>query len=104
MQKFLITRTIPGVGAFTPEQIRAVAKESCRVLRELGTQIQWMESYVTQDTMTCVYLATDAALIFEHARRGGFPADRVESISYIVDSTTADGSVWHAGATQPAAA
>lgn len=94
MQKFLITRNIPGVGSFTPAQIRDVARESCRVLRELGTQIQWMESYVTADTMTCVYLASDAELVYEHARRGNFPADKVESISYIVDSSTADGSVW----------
>ncbi len=104
MQKFLITRTIPGVGSFTPEQIRNVAKESCRVLNELGTQIQWIESYVTQDTMTCVYLASDADLVYEHARRGNFPADKVESIAYIVDSSTADGSVWKDANNQLAAA
>lgn len=101
MPKFLIEREIPGVGKLTPEQLTKVAQKSCGVLRELGPEIQWVQSYVTGDKITCVYLAPDAELIREHARRGGFPANRVEMITAIIDPTTAEGALWESA---PAAA
>ena len=90
MPKFLIDRDLPGAGRLTPQELAAISQTSCGVLRELGPDIQWVESYVTGDRITCVYVAPDAALIREHARRGGFPADRVEEIVAVIDPTTAE--------------
>jgi hypothetical protein len=101
MPKFLIERELPGAGRLTPEQLTAVARKSCDVLRGLGPEIQWVQSYVTADKITCVYLAPDAELIREHARRGAFPANGVEIITAIIDPTTEDGALWHSA---PAAA
>jgi hypothetical protein len=94
MPKFLIEREIPGAGNLTPEQLTRVAQKSCGVLRELGPEIQWVQSYVAGDKVTCVYIAPDEELIREHARRGGFPANRIEMIASIIDPPTADGSLW----------
>lgn len=94
MPRFLIERNIPGLGDFTPEQLTHVSQKSRGALAELGPQIQWVQSYVTGDKMTCVYLAPDADLVREHARRGGFPADRVDEVLSIVDPLTADGARW----------
>jgi hypothetical protein len=94
MPKFLIEREIPGASRLTPEQLTAVAQRSCGVLRELGPEIQWVQSYVNGDKITCVYIAPDAELIREHARRGAFPCDRVTPIAAIIDPTTADGALW----------
>ena len=90
MPKFLIEREIPGAGKLTPEQLVKVAQKSCGVLRELGPQIQWVQSYVTNDKITCVYIAPDAELIREHARRGGFPADRISRVSRKISPLTAE--------------
>lgn len=98
MPKFLIEREIPGAGKLTPEQLVRVAQKSCGVLRELGPQIQWVQSYITGDKITCVYIAPDAELIREHARRGGFPANRVEMITMIIDPTTEEGALWESAA------
>jgi hypothetical protein len=101
MPKFLIEREIPGAGKLTADQLTAVARRSCGVLRELGPDIQWVQSYVTGDKITCVYLAPDAGLIREHARRGAFPATGVEMITAIIDPTTEEGALWQSA---PAAA
>jgi len=90
MPKFLIERNIPGAGALTPEQLQGISQKSCSVLRSLRPQIQWIQSYVTDDKVTCVYIAPDAELIREHARQGGFPADAVLEIKTIIDPTTSE--------------
>ena len=96
MPMFLIEREIPGASNLAPEKLVSVAKKSCGVLRELGPAIQWVHSYVNGDKITCVYIAPDAELIYEHARRGGFPANRVEMITSIINPTTEEGSLWRA--------
>ena len=90
MPKFLIERNIPGAGQLTAEQLQGISQTSCGVLRSLGPQIQWVQSYVTADKVTCVYIAPDAELIREHARLGGFPADAVLQIHTIIDPTTSE--------------
>jgi predicted Rdx family selenoprotein len=89
--KFLIERNIPGAGSLTPEQLLGISQKSCSVLRNLGPQIQWVQSYVTDDKIVCVYIAPDAELIREHARQGGFPADAVLQVRTIIDPTTSEG-------------
>ena len=90
MPKFLIERNIPGAGKLSPEQLQGISQKSCSVLRGLGPQIQWVQSYVTDDKITCVYIAPNAELIREHASLGGFPADAVLEVKRIIDPTTAD--------------
>jgi Protein of unknown function (DUF4242) len=90
MPKFLIEREIPGAGALTPAQLQGVSEKSCSVLRGLGPQIQWLHSYVTGDKIYCVYIAPNAELVREHARQGGFPANRVSEIVTVIDPTTAE--------------
>ena len=90
MPKFLIEREIPGAGLMSPQQLQAVSQKSCSVLRNLGPQIQWVQSYVTGDKIYCVYIAPDEQMIREHARQGGFPANRVSEIKTIIDPTTGD--------------
>ncbi len=91
MPKFLIERELAGAGKLSPEELQAVSQKSCGVLRGLGPQIQWVESYVTDDKIYCVYIAPDAELIRRHAEQGGFPADRVSEIRRMIDPTTAEG-------------
>jgi hypothetical protein len=91
MPKYVIERSIPGIGAASAEELRAVSQKSNGVLAELGPGVQWVQSYVTGDKMYCVYNADDAGLVHEHARRGGFPADSVEQVRVVVDPTTAEG-------------
>ena len=99
MPRFLIEREIPDAGALSPAELRAIAEKSCAVLRDLGPTIQWVQSYVTEDKITCVYLAPNAELVREHARRGGFPADRVLEVAAVIDPTTAEsGMLSEAGA------
>ncbi|MFI5955073.1 DUF4242 domain-containing protein [Cryptosporangium sp. NPDC051539] len=90
MPKFVIEREIPGLGASSPEELRAVSQKSRAVLDELSPHVQWVQSYVTDDKMYCVYVADDAELVREHARRGGFPADRVTAVRTTIDPTTAE--------------
>jgi len=90
MPKFLIEREIPGAGSMPPEQLQAVSEKSCSVLRNLGPQIQWVTSYVTDDKIYCVYIAPNEQMVREHALLGGFPADRVSQIRQIIDPTTAE--------------
>ena len=90
MPKYLIERPLPGAGDLTAEDLRAISRTSCGVLRELGPDIQWVHSYVTPDAITCVYVAPNERLIREHARRGGFPAERIAEIRRVIDPTTAE--------------
>ena len=90
MPKYLIEREIPGAGKLTSEELTAISQKSCGVLQGLGPQIQWVQSYVTADKITCVYIAPNADLVREHARQGGFPANRVEEIKAVIDPTTAE--------------
>ena len=90
MPKFLIERTLPGAGDLTAEQLKAISQTSCSVLRNMGPQIQWVESFVTPNKIYCVYMAPNAELIREHARLGGFPADSVEPIKETISPVTAE--------------
>lgn len=90
MPKFVIERDITGVGASTSADLQGVSQKSCDVLGELGPQIQWVQSYVTDDKIYCVYIAPDAEIIREHAKRGGFPANRVSEVKSVIDPTTAE--------------
>lgn len=90
MPKFLIEREIPGAGAMSAQQLQGVAEKSCSVLRDLGPKIQWLHSYVTENKIYCVYIAPDEEIIREHAKRGGFPANRISEIKSVIDPTTAE--------------
>lgn len=90
MPKYLIEREIPGLGNLTTAELQGLSAKSCGVLRELGPSIQWNESYVTQDKLYCVYIAPNEALVREHARVGGFPADKVSEVKRVIDPTMAE--------------
>ncbi len=91
MPKYVIERSIPGVGASTADALQAISQSSCNVLRELGPEIQWLHSYVTDDKIYCIYIAPSEALVREHAKCGGFPADQITEVRSIIDPTTAEG-------------
>ena len=91
MPKYLIEREIPGAGDLSQQELQAISQKSCGVLRNMGPQIQWVESYVTGDKIYCVYIAPDEAAVREHAAQGGFPANRVSEIKRMIDPTTAEG-------------
>lgn len=90
MPKYVIERELPGAGALSREQLKGISQKSCGVLDELGSEIQWIHSYVTGDKIYCVYLAPSEQLIREHAKRGGFPANRISVVTRMIDPTTAD--------------
>jgi len=90
MPKYVIERAIPGAGKLSAQELRAVATKSNAVLGELGRPIQWVQSYVTDDKIYCVYIAESASLVREHAKRGGFPADAVNEVRAIIDPTSAE--------------
>ena len=90
MPKFIVERDIPGAGQWTPEQLRKASQKSVEVLRELGPQIQWLESHVTDDKLYCVYIAPSADLIRAHAAKGGFPANRIAQVRAGLDPTAAE--------------
>ncbi|MBL0159315.1 MAG: DUF4242 domain-containing protein [Bryobacterales bacterium] len=90
MPKFVIEREIPGAGSLSPEQLQAVSQKSCSVLRELGPQIQWVQSYVTDDKIYCVYIAPDEDTVRQHAQQGGFPANRISQVRSVIDPTTSE--------------
>jgi hypothetical protein len=89
MPKFVIEREIPGAGNLTDAQLREISQRSVSVLKEMGPEIQWLHSYVTGDKVYCVYLAPDEAAVQEHARRAGFPANRVSAVRRLIDPTIA---------------
>ena len=90
MPKYVIEREIPGAGQLTPKELHGVADTSCQVLKRLGTDIQWLHSYVTNDKVYCVYIAPSEELIREHAKLGKFPANSISEISSIIDPTTSE--------------
>ena len=90
MPKFVIEREIPGAGKLGKDELQAISQKSCGVLREMGPQVQWVQSYVTDDKIYCVYNAPDAAAVREHAKKGGFPANVVSRVRTIIDPTTAE--------------
>jgi hypothetical protein len=90
MPKYLIEREIPGAGKLTPAQLQGISQKSCSVLNTLGPQIQWIHSYVTGDKIYCVYRAPNEEMVREHAKQGGFPANRISEITTIIDPSTAD--------------
>jgi cell division inhibitor SulA len=90
MPKYIIEREIPNAATLSAADLRGIAQRSCAVLQQLGPSIQWVQSFVTEDKITCVYIAPNTELIREHARLGGFPADRVLEVAAIIDPTTAE--------------
>jgi hypothetical protein len=90
MPKFLIEREIPGLGNMSDGEIREASRKSVAVLKELGPEIQWLQSYVSGDKLYCVYLAPDESLIREHAKRGGFPANRISAVRRLIDPSSAE--------------
>ena len=90
MPKFIIERDIPDAGDFSTEELQGISQKSCNVLQNMGPQIQWLESYVTDNKIYCVYIAPDEAMIRKHAEEGGFPANSVAEIRTIIDPTTSE--------------
>ena len=90
MPKFLIEREIPGAGQLTAEQLKGISQTSCGVLNAMGPRIQWVQSYVTDDKIYCIYIAPDEATVREHASQGGFPANKVTPIHSVIDPATAE--------------
>ena len=90
MPKFVIEREIPGAGKLSPAELHAISQKSCGVIKNIGPQIQWIHSYVTDDKIYCVYIAPDEATVLAHATQGGFPANRVSRIRTMIDPTTSE--------------
>lgn len=90
MPKYVIERELPGAGKLSKDQLHAISQTSCGVLNKLGPQIQWIESYVTDDKIYCIYRAPNEEMVREHAKQGGFPANRVSEIRTVIDPTTAE--------------
>jgi len=90
MPKYVIEREIPEAGKLSAQDLAAISQKSCGVLNKLGPQIQWLESYVTDDKVYCVYIAPSEELVREHAEQGGFPANRISEVRAIIDPTTAE--------------
>ena len=90
MPKYVIERVVPGASKMTPAELKMMSQRSCNVLNELGPQIQWVQSYVTDNKIYCIYVAPNEEMIREHARLGGFPANQVAQVKTIIDSTTAE--------------
>jgi hypothetical protein len=90
MPKFVIERELPGAGKLSSQELKTIARKSCGVLRELGSEIQWLHSYVTDDKIYCVYIAPNDELVLEHAKCGDFPANRVSRVVAQIDPTTAE--------------
>lgn len=90
MPKFVIERDLPGAGKLSPADLKAVSQKSCSVLEGLGPKIQWLHSYVTDDRIYCVYQASDENIIREHAKQGGFPANRISQVRTVIEPATAE--------------
>ncbi len=90
MPKFVIEREIPDAGKLSAQDLQAISQKSCGVLNQMGSQIQWVQSYVTDDKIYCVYIAPNEEMVREHARQGEFPANQVSEIKTIIDPTTAE--------------
>jgi len=90
MPKFVIERSVHGAGSMSPEEIQAISQRSCSVLRDLGPQIQWLQSFVTDHKIYCVYIAPNEEIVREHARLGGFPANSIAQVRKVLDPTSAE--------------
>jgi hypothetical protein len=90
MPKYIIEREIPGAGSLTAQDLQGISQKSCGILNDMGPKIQWVESYVTDDKVYCVYIAPDEATVKAHAEQGGFPANRISQIKTMIDPTTAE--------------
>ena len=90
MPKYVIEREIPGAGKLTAEQLKAISQTSCGILSKMGSEIQWVESYVTTNKIYCIYNAPNEDMIREHAKQGGFPANSISQVATIIDPTTAE--------------
>ena len=90
MPKYVIEREIPGAGKLSAQELKAISQQSCGVLSKMGPQIQWLQSYVTGDKIYCVYIAPNEEMVREHAKQGGFPANRVSEVKQVIDPTTAE--------------
>jgi hypothetical protein len=88
MPKFIVEREVPGAGKMSSQELQAIAKKSCNVLRAMGPQIMWVQSHVTDDKIYCLYIAPNEEAVRDHAQKGGFPADRVSRVSAVIDPTT----------------
>lgn len=90
MPKYVIERELPGAGSLSPEELKGVAQKSCSALRELGPEISWVHSYVTDDKIYCIYIAPNEEIIRSHAEKGGFPANRISAVRSVIDPTTSE--------------
>jgi hypothetical protein len=90
MPKYVIEREIPGAGKISPQDLQSISQKSCGVLKGLGPQIQWVQSFVTDDKIYCIYIAPNREMVLEHARQGGFPAESVAEVRAVIDPTTAE--------------
>ena len=90
MPKYVIERELPGAGALTSDELRDISQKSNKVICDSGPEIRWQQSYVTDDKIYCVYVAPDEDILFEHARCGGFPADRISMVTSVIDPSTGD--------------
>jgi hypothetical protein len=90
MPKYVIEREIPGAGKLSQAELKGISQKSCEVLSSMGPQIQWVQSYVTDDKIYCVYIAPNEEMVREHAQRGGFPANRVSEVKTVIDPTTSE--------------
>ena len=90
MPRYVIEREIPGAGDLSMDELHAISQKSCSVLQEMGPQVQWVQSYVADDKIYCVYIAPDEASVREHAERGGFPANVIAQVRNVIDPTTAE--------------
>jgi hypothetical protein len=90
MPKYVIERIVPGASQLSPTELKTLSVRSCNVLNQLGPQIQWVHSYVTDNKLYCVYIAPNEELVQEHARLGGFPANQVARVKTVIDPTTAE--------------
>ena len=90
MPKYVIEREIPNAGNLSQSELQAISQKSCNILRNLGPQIQWVQSYVTGDKVYCVYIAPNEQIVREHAKQGGFPANRISEVKSVIDPTTAE--------------
>ena len=90
MPKYIIEREIPGAGSLTPQDLQAISQKSCGILSNMGARVQWLESYVTEDKVYCIYIAPDEAAVRAHAEQGEFPANRISRIKTVIDPTTAE--------------
>lgn len=90
MPKYVIEREIPGAGTIPPQELQAISQKSCSVLKGLGPQIQWVQSFVTDNKIYCIYIAPNKEMVLEHAKQGGFPANSVAEVKCMIDPTTAE--------------